>query len=488
MVTRRIAILATLAALSLPAVLHAQQTPVNDNHGKEWRQLVETTGLSWSQVAQVCPGDGVSPCSGPVGGRDLTGWVWATQSQVIDLFSYYTEDILTSSSVQGQQYFFSASAFLTAFRPTFSMFLTYQTAQRADGWTASTDSAGLPVSGGVGAGTTPVSISGAFGVAPGSDPAAAGPGLGVFLWRSTGLRNQAVIANDDAGQVPSPAGGTEVTNVLANDWNAGAPATTANVTLSQESSTSAGVTLNPADGSVRVAAGTEATTHTLVYKICDPVNPVNCDGAAVRVTVPPYVVNAVNDQGSASPSTGGVAVASVLANDTLGTGRATTANVTLSQQSSTNTGVTLDPTDGSVDVAKGTAIGTHTLLYQICETANPSNCDQATVTVTVVPYVVKAVIDQARASSKTPGTAIASVLANDRLGSAPATTANVKLSLVSLSPPNSDIKLDLSDGSVDVLRRTQSGLYTLVYQICEIASPSNCAQATVTLDLSGSGK
>jgi len=368
------------------------------------------------------------------------------------------------------------------------MFLSYQTAQRADGWTASTDSAGLPVSGGVGAGTTPVSISGAFGVAPGNDPAGAGPGLGVFLWRSTGLRNQAVIANDDAGQVPSPAGGTAVTNVLANDWNAGAPATTANVTLSQESSTSAGVTLNPADGSVRVAAGTEATTHTLVYKICDTVNPVNCDGAAVRVTVPPYVVNAVNDQGSASPSTGGVAVASVLANDTLGAGRATTANVTLSQQSSTNTGVTLDPTDGSVDVAKGTAIGTHTLLYQICETANPSNCDQATVTVTVVPYVVKAVIDQARASSKTPGTAIASVLANDRLGSAPATTANVKLSLVSLSPPNSDIKLDLSDGSVDVLRRTQSGLYTLVYQICEIASPSNCAQATVTLDLSGSGK
>jgi hypothetical protein len=63
----------------------------------------------------------------------------------------------------------------------------------------------------------------------------------------------------------------------------------------------------------------------------------------------------------------------------------------------------------------------------------------------------------------------------------------VKLSLVSLSPPNRDIKLDLTDGSVSVLRKTQSGLYTLVYQICEITSPSNCAQATVTLDLSGSG-
>ena len=486
MVTRRIAILATIL---FPTVLHAQ--PVNDNHGKEWRQLVETAGLSWKQVAQVCPGDGVSPCVGVVArpdftaGPDLSGWVWATQSQVIELFSYYTEDIRTSSSVAGPQYFFSASAFLGAFRPSFSMFLTYQTAQRVDGWTASTSSAGLPVSGGVGVGTTNVSIGGSFGFGAVSDPNEVGSGRGIFLWRSTGLGNQTVIANDDAGQVPSPAGGTAVANVLANDFNAGVPATTEIVTLSQESSTSAGVTLDSTDGSVRVAPGTEATTHTLVYKICDRVNPVNCDGAAVRVTVPPYVVNAVNDQGTASPSTGGVAVASVLANDILGAGLATTANVTLSQQSSTDPGVTLDPATGSVNVAQGTPTGTHTLLYQMCETANPTNCDQATVSVTVVPYVVGAVNDQARVSSKTPGRAIASVLANDSLGSARATTANVTLSLVSLSPPNSDIKLDLSDGSVSVLRKTQSGTYTLVYQICEIASPSNCAQARVTLDLSG---
>jgi len=164
---------------------------------------------------------------------------------------------------------------------------------------------------------------------------------------------------------------------------------------------------------------------------------------------------------------------------------ATTATVTLSQLSTTNPGVALDPISGSVNVARGAATGTHSVVYQICETANPSNCAQATATVTVAPYVVTAVNDQARASSKIPGTAIASVLANDWLGSMRATTANVSLSLVSLSPPNADIQLNLSDGSVDVLRRTQSGIYSLVYQICEIASPDNCGQATVTLDLSG---
>jgi len=234
-----------------------------------------------------------------------------------------------------------------------------------------------------------------------------------------------------------------------------------------------------------VASEKQATTHTLVYKACETTNPDNCGTASVKVTVLPYVVRAVDDRGAISPSTGGAAVANVLANDTLGDQVATLANVTLTQLSSTNPGVALDTSDGSVDVARGADIGTHALVYRICEIANPSNCAQASVTVTVQPYQVVAVADRARASSKTPGTAIASVLANDWLGNARATPANVSLSLVSLSPPNNDVRLDLSDGSVDVLRRTQSGTYTLVYQICEIASPANCGQGTVTLDLSG---
>ena len=73
--------------------------------------------------------------------------------------------------------------------------------------------------------------------------------------------------------------------------------------------------------------------------------------------------------------------------------------------------------------------GPHALVYRICEIANSSNCAQASVTVAVQPYLVSAVDNRARVSSKTPGTAIASVLSNDSLGTARATTANVSLSL-----------------------------------------------------------
>jgi hypothetical protein len=82
-------------------------------------------------------------------------------------------------------------------------------------------------------------------------------------------------------------------------------------------------------------------------------------------------------------------------------------------------------------------------------------------------------------------TALASVLTNDWLGNVRATPSNVTLSLVSLTPANNKIRLDLADGSVDVLGKTSSGLYAMEYEICEIAMPANCGRATVRIDLSG---
>jgi len=309
--------------------LNTAHASVNDTHGKEWRQLTETIGLTWNQVALVCPQDGVSPCTGAAGGVDLTGWVWATDVQVITLFSYYEDDILASPSISGMQYFFTGSTFLSAFRPTFSFTITYASGQSASGWTASSYAGGLPGAAGVSVGTTPVSIGGQFGVGAVSDPNETSGLRGVFLWRDTGLGGAAAFAYDDAGLVPSPAGGTAVQNVLANDWVAGAAATPANVDLLQLSSTHPGVTLDRFDGSVGVSTGTQPGTYTLVYQICPAGRLTDCASARVTVTVKPYVIDAVDDAGTASPSTGGAAVASVLANDRLGNMNATPANVTL---------------------------------------------------------------------------------------------------------------------------------------------------------------
>ena len=472
-----LALLVSVLAVTSPA----QTTPaVNDGHGKEWMQLAASRGLSWNQVAQSCPQDGVTPCTG-----SFNDWTWATDAQVLQLMSYYEPAMATNRGVSGMQYFFTAQTFLSAFQPTFSSCQTYQCGAYGAGWTATKDAAGLPIFGAVSWGNTPVSISGSFGVGAAASADETDSFRGAWFWRATG---PGVFAYDDAGRIASPNGGTAVANVLANDWNAGVRATTANVLMTQISSTHSGITLDVFDGSVDAAAATPAGTYSLVYRICDVADPANCDNANVIVTVNPFVVDAVNDAGTASPSTGGTAVANVLANDTLSvTTRATTANVSLSLVSvlPNNGGITLDVSDGSVDVAAGTALGSYALVYRICDRTNAANCDTATAAITVQNYVIDAVDDYARASSKVANVAIASVLANDTFNGVRATTSTVQISQV--SPPISGITLNLSSGAISVKAKTSSGIYNLVYKICEIAAPTNCDTATATVELSGRG-
>lgn len=83
---------------------------------------------------------------------------------------------------------------------------------------------------------------------------------------------------------------------------------------------------------------------------------------------------------------GSSATSNVLANDfaQYNGAAATTSNVTISQVSTTNSGVTVS-SSGVVSVAAGTAVGTYTLVYKICSSTNSTSCDTATVTVTVPP-------------------------------------------------------------------------------------------------------
>jgi hypothetical protein len=141
--------------------------------------------LTWSQVAQVCPRDGATPCAGSVGARDLTGWVWGTADQVVELMGNYAPAILTAEppSVGGPEYFGLASTFLAELRWTFyvSGYNFYHESNQ--GWTASTDEAGLPIAGSVAYGWWPP--AGGFNVLATTD--GANQYRGVYLWRPSGV-------------------------------------------------------------------------------------------------------------------------------------------------------------------------------------------------------------------------------------------------------------------------------------------------------------
>ncbi|QBA63563.1 gliding motility-associated C-terminal domain-containing protein [Muriicola soli] len=293
----------------------------------------------------------------------------------------------------------------------------------------------------------------------------------------------AVDDNFSANPVNGSTGGVVAnSNVLDNDTLNGMTVNPADVTIT---STPTGPLTVNADGTVSVAADTAPGTYTIEYTICEVANPDNCDTATVTVVVAegPNMIDAVDDDFTSNPvdgSTGGlVADSNVLDNDTLNGVLVDPADVTIT---STPTGPLTVNTDGTVSVAADTAPGTYTIDYTICEVANPENCDTATVTVEVLPgaNIIDAVDDDFRGvlvDGDAGGLVTDSnVLDNDTLNGQPVNPADVTIT----STPTGPLTVN-ADGTVSVAAGTPAGTYTIEYTICEVADPTNCDTATVTI-------
>ncbi|MCD6659285.1 MAG: choice-of-anchor L domain-containing protein, partial [Lentimicrobium sp.] len=237
-------------------------------------------------------------------------------------------------------------------------------------------------------------------------------------------------------------------------------------------------------GIITIPSGTPAGTYTLVYQICEVLNPANCDQAEVSVTVSAASIDAVADNGSANGYTGGTAVSNVLTNDLLNGAAVNASEVILTQVSTTNAGISLS--GSSVVVAAGTPAGTYILVYQICEVLNPTNCDQAEVSVIVDNAVIEAVNDDFTSNPLecNEGGVAGNVLVNDKLNNLPVDAADVVLSIVN----NGGIAgLNLSETGVLTLPSTVlMGSYTVTYSICDAINPANCDVADVLITVTDS--
>lgn len=143
-------------------------------------------------------------------------------------------------------------------------------------------------------------------------------------------------------------------------------------------------TVTPATGSrAALLAGLDVTVDngSTEIRISSTLPSLCSNELTIPITGIPLVIIANNDTaGPINGELGGDAGINVLSNDTLNGITATTSSVTIT---STPTGPLTVNSDGTVDIAPDTAAGTYTIDYTICEIANPTNCDTATVTVTV---------------------------------------------------------------------------------------------------------
>ncbi|WP_315155591.1 gliding motility-associated C-terminal domain-containing protein, partial [Capnocytophaga leadbetteri] len=285
--------------------------------------------------------------------------------------------------------------------------------------------------------------------------------------------------------------GTSTSSVIDNDHIGTATTTTSTVSIGVVTGATPKTpgantpSLNTTDGTITVPNNTPAGTYSIVYQICEKLNPGNCATSTAVVTVATPTITATPDTFTI---TTGTSTSSVIDNDHIGTATTTTSTVSIGvvtgatpKTPGANT-PSLNTTDGTITVPNNTPAGTYSIVYQICEKLNPGNCATSTVVVTVATPTITATPDT---FTITTGTSTSSVIDNDHIGTATTTTSTVSIGVVTGATPKTPgantPSLNTTDGTITVPNNTPAGTYSIVYQICEKLNPGNCATSTVVV-------
>lgn len=306
--------------------------------------------------------------------------------------------------------------------------------------------------------------------------------------------------NDFANTINGYVGANNVVNVLTNDSLNGVTAQATLVNISVLSTTppptsTNGIVpvLNSATGNVDVPPGTSAGTYFIQYQICEKLNPTNCDQATIIIIVnaPPIVaeddtitnanglsgINNVLNAFTNNDTYNGVLLTDVsLINPTI-----------ISGATSINGGLVpvLDLATGFVSIPAGTPVGTYQIRYRICDKLNPTNCDDAIITIVVAVPTIVANDDAAdNINGLTGASNVLNAYANDTLNGTTILQTNINSTLITAANSINGAAvpvLNILTGAVDVPAGTAAGVYSIVYKICDKLNPSNCDEAVIKI-------
>ena len=289
-----------------------------------------------------------------------------------------------------------------------------------------------------------------------------------------------LTAAADTFTVTNGANGGTTSSVLENDTYNGVRNIVGNTSVTLTWDTVPAGISTPTGGAITIPAGTPSGIYTFTYTICENLNSNNCSSATATVAVGVSLIIARGDNNDnfhiANGANGGT-TSSVLANDTLnGVTPPNTASITLHWHN-VPTGIRTN-TDGTITVPAGTASGTYTITYSICEALNPTNCSGiATATVVVGQASLTAAADTFTITNVAGGTT-SSVLANDSYnGVTPPNMASVTLTWLNVP---AGVRTH-TDGTITIPAGMTSGTYQISYQLCENINNTNCSVATATI-------
>ena len=204
------------------------------------------------------------------------------------------------------------------------------------------------------------------------------------------------------------------------------------------------------------------------YTLCEIAHPNNCKTGTLSLQFQPNIIAQNDDftQTSINNAVGG-STPSVLTNDFMQCGGGGW-NPIVSPMSFPS-GFTLN-SDGTINVAIGTAPGTYLLNYSVYNAFNPGFSSFATATVVVIG-ISSLVANYDNFNSNYPNSTTASVLSNDTLNGSLITNP----SSVILTALNNPVGFTLNtNGTISIAANVLEGTYTVPYKICNPSSPSDC--------------
>ncbi|MEL7189055.1 MAG: Ig-like domain-containing protein [Pseudomonadota bacterium] len=323
-----------------------------------------------------------------------------------------------------------------------------------------------------------------------TDPTDSGNDLmeGIVIFPLTLLAN-----SDTSNDIVSGVGEPNALSLFDNDTLGGNPVVPADMTLAVASGSTLPpeLTFDPVTGIVGVAPGTPVGVYSFDYEICEIAIPSNCDTATATVPVVANPIDATDEFASGilgAPGASGVVNA--FNGDTVAGASATSSNATLAVAAGSTlpSELTFDTSTGDVGVAPGTPAGSYSFEYELCEAADPDNCDIATITIVVIESEIMANNDALADVVGATGSGNAGdAIANDTLNAAPVAVADLDVTVTApatpFSPGATVPVLNPATGIVSVPAGTPADSYAIGYRICESINPTNCSDAIITINV-----
>ncbi|MBL0047301.1 MAG: tandem-95 repeat protein [Bacteroidetes bacterium] len=222
-------------------------------------------------------------------------------------------------------------------------------------------------------------------------------------------------------------------------------------------------------------------TDSFVYSVCDNGIPVQCSSALVTITVTPINDNPLAIDDVATVAEDGVLNgASVLLNDSDPEGDVLTVNTT--PFVAPLSGILILNANGTYTYTPNANFtGIDSFTYVVCDNGTPSECDTAVVTITVTPVNDAPIaVDDVYSTNEDVVLNGSTILVNDSDPENDVLTVNTT---PIVNVVNGTLILNANGTFTYTPNANFTGIDFFIYSVCDNGIPSQCSQATVTINV-----